>query len=165
MWRRSIIGQGSPRPVLKNRYWQAITSLFINTPIAWPRSSGHFTGRRRNRPCPNNNTKGHMKRINIGFLFPLIALVILVCALSQQLFILPPLGKLLDPFIGAVQNENDRPLQAKELTIPVKELEAPVQVFFDERKVPHIYAQNTTDLYFAQGYITAFFRLWQMDFG
>ncbi|WP_298734523.1 penicillin acylase family protein [uncultured Chitinophaga sp.] len=106
-----------------------------------------------------------MKRINIGFLFPLAALAILVCALSQQLFILPPLGKLLDPFIGAIQNEDDRPLQAKELTIPARELEAPVQVFFDERKVPHIYAQHTTDLYFAQGYVTAFFRLWQMDFG
>lgn len=106
-----------------------------------------------------------MKKINTGFLFPLTALIILICGLSQPLFIVPPLGKLLDPFIGVVQNEDDRPLQAKALTIPANELKAPVQVFFDERKVPHIYAQNTTDLYFAQGYVTAFFRLWQMDFG
>lgn len=106
-----------------------------------------------------------MKKINLGFLFPLTALIILICGLSQQLFVVPPLGKLLNPFIGAVQNEDDRQLQAKALMIPVKELKAPVQVFFDERKVPHIYAQHTTDLYFAQGYVTAFFRLWQMDFG
>lgn len=106
-----------------------------------------------------------MKKINIGFLFPLIALVILVCGLSNQLFTLPPLGKLLNPFIGAVQNENDGKLQAKELKIPVRELKAPVQVFFDERKVPHIYAQHTDDIYFAQGYVTAALRLWQMDFG
>ncbi|RBL90073.1 penicillin acylase family protein [Chitinophaga flava] len=106
-----------------------------------------------------------MKRINIGFLFPLLALVILVYALSQPMFVAPPLGKLLDPFVGAVQNEDERRLGAKELTIPVHQLKAPVQVYFDERKVPHIHAQNTEDLYFAQGYITAFFRLWQMDFG
>lgn len=101
----------------------------------------------------------------MGFLFPLIALIVLICALSRQLFILPPLGKLLNPFTGAVQNENDRQLRAAELTIPAKELKGAVQVFFDERKVPHIYAQNTEDVYFAQGYVTASFRLWQMDFG
>jgi penicillin G amidase len=106
-----------------------------------------------------------MKKINIGFLFPLAMLVILVCALSQQLFVLPPLGKLLNPFIGAVQNESDGQLRSKRLSIPVSALKAPVQVFFDDRKVPHIYAQHTEDLYFAQAYVTAAFRLWQMDFG
>ncbi|MGB8195196.1 MAG: penicillin acylase family protein [Chitinophagaceae bacterium] len=106
-----------------------------------------------------------MKRINPGFLFPLIALIVLIGALSRQLFILPPLGKLLNPFTGAVQNENDGQLQASELNIPVKELKGSVQVFFDERNVPHIYARETEDVYFAQGYVTAAFRLWQMDFG
>jgi len=106
-----------------------------------------------------------MKKINPGFLFPLIALIILICGLSEPLFMAPPLGKLLDPFIGAVQNEDNSRLQADSLTISVKELKAPVQVFFDKRKVPHIYAQNAADLYFAQGYVTASLRLWQMDFG
>lgn len=106
-----------------------------------------------------------MKRINPGFLFPLIALIVLISALSRQLFILPPLGKLLNPFTGAVQNENDGPLRASELKIPAKELQGPVQVFFDERNVPHIYAREAQDVYFAQGYVTAAFRLWQMDFG
>lgn len=106
-----------------------------------------------------------MKKINPGFLFPLIALIILICGLSEPLFMAPPLGRLLDPFTGAVQNEDNRQLQATTLNIPAKELKAPVQVFFDERKVPHIYAQNDADLYFAQGYVTASLRLWQMDFG
>jgi penicillin G amidase len=105
-----------------------------------------------------------MKRINPGFLFPLIALTVLICALSRQLFILPPLGKLLNPFTGAVHNENDGRLRASELKIPARELKGPVQVFFDERMVPHIYAREAEDIYFAQGYVTAAFRLWQMDF-
>ena len=40
----------------------------------------------------------------------------------------------------------------------------PVTVLYDERRVPHIFAQNDRDLYFAQGYITARDRLWQMEF-
>jgi penicillin amidase len=30
--------------------------------------------------------------------------------------------------------------------------------------IPHIFAQNDHDLYYAQGYVTAMHRLWQMDF-
>jgi penicillin G amidase len=39
-----------------------------------------------------------------------------------------------------------------------------VEVFFDDHGVPHIYANNTHDLYMAQGYVTAQDRLWSMDF-
>lgn len=39
-----------------------------------------------------------------------------------------------------------------------------VEVYVDERGVPHIYASNAHDLYMAQGYITAQDRLWSMDF-
>ena len=34
----------------------------------------------------------------------------------------------------------------------------------DDHLVPHIFAQNNYDLSFAQGYITAKYRLWQMEF-
>ena len=37
-------------------------------------------------------------------------------------------------------------------------------VRYDDRRVPHIFAQNDHDLYYAQGYLTARDRLWQMDF-
>lgn len=39
-----------------------------------------------------------------------------------------------------------------------------VEIVFDDRMIPHIFAQNDHDLYLAQGYVTAMHRLWQMDF-
>jgi penicillin amidase len=39
----------------------------------------------------------------------------------------------------------------------------PVEVIRDEWGIPHIYAQNTEDLFFAQGYVLAQDRLWQME--
>jgi penicillin amidase len=42
-------------------------------------------------------------------------------------------------------------------------LKAPVEVIRDRWGVPHIYAQSTEDLYFAQGYVVAQDRLWQME--
>jgi penicillin amidase len=38
-----------------------------------------------------------------------------------------------------------------------------VTIYRDERGMPHIYADNEHDLYFAVGFITAQERLWQMD--
>jgi penicillin amidase len=42
--------------------------------------------------------------------------------------------------------------------------EQPIEVFYDERDVPHVFAKNDHDMFFAQGYLTAKHRLWQMDF-
>ena len=38
-----------------------------------------------------------------------------------------------------------------------------VEVIRDRWGIPHIYAQNTDDLFFAQGYVMAQDRLWQME--
>src|SRR5688572_747445 len=43
-------------------------------------------------------------------------------------------------------------------------LHAPVEVVTDEFGVPHIYADNTDDLFFAQGWVTARDRLFQIDY-
>ncbi len=48
-------------------------------------------------------------------------------------------------------------------TLNVAELRAPVEILRDEWGVPHIYAQNEDDLFFAQGYVHAQDRLWQME--
>lgn len=48
-----------------------------------------------------------------------------------------------------------------ELSVPG--LQAPVEIFRDEWGVPHIYAENDEDLFFAQGYVMAQDRLWQME--
>ena len=48
-------------------------------------------------------------------------------------------------------------------TVQLQGLRAPVTIRRDERGIPYIEAANDEDLYFAQGYITASDRLWQMD--
>lgn len=47
--------------------------------------------------------------------------------------------------------------------LSVAGLSAPVSVIRDQHGVPHIKAVNLSDLFFAQGYVTAQDRLWQMD--
>jgi penicillin amidase len=49
-------------------------------------------------------------------------------------------------------------------TLQVSGLEDRVEISRDKWGVPHIYAQNEHDVYFAQGYVHAQDRLWQMEF-
>ncbi len=55
------------------------------------------------------------------------------------------------------------PLPAVVGGFKVQGLEAPVKIIRDRWGVPHIYAENRHDLFFAQGYVQAQDRLWQMD--
>ncbi len=48
--------------------------------------------------------------------------------------------------------------------ITIKGLDAAVDVWRDKTGIPHIYATTTHDLFFAQGYVHAQDRFWQMDF-
>ncbi|HSD84458.1 MAG TPA: penicillin acylase family protein, partial [Anaerolineae bacterium] len=48
-------------------------------------------------------------------------------------------------------------------TLQVSGLSAPVEISRDRWGVPQIYAQNEHDLFFAQGYVHAQDRLWQME--
>jgi penicillin amidase len=57
-----------------------------------------------------------------------------------------------------------RPWSQVSGTMAVTGLSAPVEVIRDEWGVPHIYAENEHDLFFAQGYVHAQDRLWQMEF-
>jgi penicillin amidase len=76
---------------------------------------------------------------------------------------IPALGKFLDPFHGFWQNiEPSTPKESTSLKIPG--LKDKVTVVFDSLDIPHIFANNDEDLYYAQGYITATHRLWQMEF-
>lgn len=47
--------------------------------------------------------------------------------------------------------------------LTVAGLRQPVEIIRDRWGVPHIYAQNTGDLFFAQGYVMAQDRLWEME--
>lgn len=53
--------------------------------------------------------------------------------------------------------------QPSSKTLNIGGLKAKVMVRRDERSIPYIEAASDADLYFAQGYITASDRLWQMD--
>ena len=48
-------------------------------------------------------------------------------------------------------------------TLQLQGLSAPVSVIRDAQGMPHITAANLDDLFFAQGFVTAQDRLWQMD--
>ncbi len=57
-----------------------------------------------------------------------------------------------------------RPFPQISGTIRVAGLQSAVTVIRDNWGVPHIYADNPHDLFFAQGYVHAQDRLWQMEF-
>jgi penicillin G amidase len=48
-------------------------------------------------------------------------------------------------------------------TVEIRGLQKPVEILRDRWGVPHIYAQNDHDLFFAQGFVHAQDRLWQME--
>jgi penicillin amidase len=98
-----------------------------------------------------------------GLLFPLIVLIILVFGLSIQMSNIPPLGQFLHPFTG-VAHTGEAELPDKNRVLQLSGLKDSTRIFFDSRHVPHVFARNADDMYFAQGYITASLRLWQMDF-
>ena len=84
-----------------------------------------------------------------------------VIAMNMQLGSAPPAGKFLNPFQGVWQNGEEK--LESEWALDLPGLEAPARVAYDERQVPHIFAENDHDLYYLQGYITARHRLWQME--
>lgn len=86
----------------------------------------------------------------------------LVIALNTQIGKIPPMGKFLSPQHGFWQNAEAADCDySADLKFP--ELKGKANVYFDERLIPHIFAENDEDLYFLQGYIHAKFRLFQMD--
>src|SRR3970040_2026636 len=75
-----------------------------------------------------------------------------------------PLIDLLGPLASACLNWlGQRNLPQGEGTITLEGLSAPVEVLRDRWGVPHIYAQDMLDLSFAQGFVHAQDRLWQME--
>ncbi len=84
-------------------------------------------------------------------------------ALNTKIGSIPPLGKFLSPFHGFWQNAENEAIDITSASIK-NHLNDSVNIYYDELFVPHVYAQNDNDLYFAQGYITAYHRLWQMEF-
>lgn len=56
-----------------------------------------------------------------------------------------------------------RPFPQTEGTIQTAGLSSPVDIYRDALGIPHVYAQNRADMLFAQGYLHAQDRFWQME--
>ena len=86
----------------------------------------------------------------------------LVFALNKPWGAIPPMGKFLSPQHGVWQNAEaaDKNYNA---SLKFDNLKGKAEVYFDERLVPHVFAEYDEDLYFIQGYLHAKFRLFQMD--
>lgn len=95
-------------------------------------------------------------------IIPLLVTIWLVYLLDKPHGSLPALGRLLDPVNGFWANAEPTRKDFS-IEIAVNNLKQPVSVHFDDRLVPHIKATDDYGAYFAQGYIHACFRLWQMD--
>ncbi|MGZ8540433.1 MAG: penicillin acylase family protein [Chitinophagaceae bacterium] len=98
----------------------------------------------------------------IPFVISTVVTAGLVFALNKKWGSVPPMGKFLSPQHGFWQNAEatDHDFSAD---LKFAGLKGKAEVHFDERLVPHIFAENDEDLYFVQGYIHAKFRLFQMD--
>lgn len=105
-----------------------------------------------------------MKRI-LGLITLLVGLLVLFLLQKDwQLgsIRVPPLGNVLNPFSGVWQNAEAME-DYEDFTLISDSVEQTVSIVFDERMVPHIYASNLKDALFAQGYVEAYHRLFQMD--
>ena len=100
-------------------------------------------------------------RIFLSILFAVLTTA--ACYILNTKSLLPaPLGKLLAPQQGLWQNA-DPVNQDISSTLTIPSLTGKVEVYFDERLVPHVFAENDQDAFFVQGFLHAKFRLWQME--
>ena len=103
----------------------------------------------------------------LPFVSSAIVTISLVTVLNIQLPVggskTPKLGYFLSPQQGFWKNA-EKVNADFDAHIFTNQLKGKVDVYMDDRLVPHIYAEHDEDAYFVQGYLHAQFRLWQMDF-
>lgn len=99
----------------------------------------------------------------LPFAIASVATIGLVVALNRPIGKLPSPGIFFSPQQGFWQNaEDESATQSLSLNFP--DLKDKVDVYFDDRLVPHVFAQNEYDAFFVQGFLHAKYRLWQMEF-
>lgn len=98
----------------------------------------------------------------IPFFITALLTAALVFALNKQWGSVPPMGRFLSPQIGFWQNAEPAS-QPFDADLHLSGLKGKADVYFDDKLVPHVFAENDEDLYFIQGYLHAKFRLFQMD--
>ena len=103
----------------------------------------------------------------IPLIISAVATIALIIVLDVQL----PAGKTKTPRLGFFLSpskgfwQNAEPANAMmNADIKANGLRGNTEVYLDERLVPHVFANNESDAFFAEGYLHAKFRLWQMEF-
>jgi penicillin amidase len=99
----------------------------------------------------------------VPFIISLILAVGLIYVLNTKMGQIPALGSLLSPSHGLWRNAEAADADFG-LALSSSNLKDEVQVMLDDRLVPHIFAKNTPDAAYVQGFLHAKFRLWQMEF-
>lgn len=99
----------------------------------------------------------------IPFISSLVITMALIFVLNKKWGSIPALGTFLSPQQGFWQNAEPTGAALNE-EISCSELKGKVNVYLDDRLVPHVFAENDEDVYFIQGYLHAKYRLWQMEF-
>src|SRR5262245_30467668 len=105
------------------------------------------------------------KRRTIGVVSSIVAIAIAAMAamLGTRLgSAAPSQGKKPTP-ADTLRDEAAKRLAQIDGTIQVPGLDSAVEVRRDRWGVPHIYARTEHDLFFAQGFVAAQDRLWQME--
>jgi penicillin amidase len=75
---------------------------------------------------------------------------------------IPAFGKFLSPQHGFWKNAEPTDFDFS-ADLKFTDLKGKVDVYLDERLIPHVFAEVENDAYFVQGYLHAKFRLWQME--
>lgn len=97
------------------------------------------------------------QRLAAGLAGALIAIALPACSPSAAP---PPATPATPASLDALATQS---LARLDGTLRVPGLKAPVEIVRDQQGIPHIYAQNDDDLFFAQGYVMAQDRLWQLE--
>ena len=98
----------------------------------------------------------------IPFIISTVITIGLVFGLNKKWGSIPAIGMFLSPQQGFWQNAQSIDGNKNE-NIPYKNLKGKLSVYLDERLIPHVFAEFDEDAYFAQGYLHAKYRLFQME--
>ncbi len=99
----------------------------------------------------------------VVFSLSLLLNISLIFVLGTRNVLPLPLGSFLSVQEGVWQNAEPVNLDYN-ASMNFDGLQGNVDVYLDDRLVPHVFAEVENDAYFVQGYLHAKFRLWQMEF-
>lgn len=98
----------------------------------------------------------------LSFIISTVVTLALIFILDTKLGPIPPMGRFLSPQQGFWQNAEPADADLNE-NFSINDLKGKVNVYLDERLVPHVFAQYDEDAFFVQGFLHAKYRLWQME--